>query len=127
MMAAMSPPPRALALLVPAAALLLAACSSSPDVPAAQSNVVASSSATPTVTVSFRYGSFEPSRVTIHTGETVQWQWQETPVPANVTFADFSSPTMESGTWSHTFSETGTYQYRDTLRQGADGTVVVVP
>jgi plastocyanin len=108
--------------------LALAACSSAPNVPAGQA-AVATSSAHPSAVVGFQYGSFEPSRVTIHAGQTVEWRWGDKPtaIPANVTFADAASPTQVSGTWQRTFSTPGTYAYRDTLSPVAAGSVTVLP
>jgi plastocyanin len=127
MMTAMSPRRTALSLLAPMAALALAACGSGGDVPLSAGRPVPSSSAPPAVVVTLRYDSIEPSHVTITAGQTVEWRWQEAPIPANVTFADFASPTMVSGTWSHTFAVPGTYAYQDTLNQQATGVVIVLP
>jgi plastocyanin len=122
-------PSRRLALLalVPVAGAVLVACGSGGNVPLNAGDVVPSSSAAPSVVVLLRYASLEPSRVTIHVGQTVQWRWEQAPFPGNVTFATFASPTMTSGTWSHTFSQPGTYPYRNSLRQEATGVVVVQP
>jgi plastocyanin len=109
--------------------LAMAACSSAPNVPAGQSPAVATSSAHPSVVVGFQFDSFEPSRVTIHAGQTVEWTWGDKPtaIPANVTFAGVASPTQVSGTWFRTFSAPGTYTYRDTLSPVANGSVTVLP
>lgn len=117
----------ALALLAPVAALTLAACGGGNALPVQAGRATPSSSATPSTVVTLRYDSLEPSQVTIRAGQTVEWSWQEAPIAANVTFARFSSPTMVSGTWSHTFSTPGTFPYRDTLDQTANGVVTVVP
>jgi plastocyanin len=79
------------------------------------------------VIVHFEYDNFEPSHITIHAGQTVQWQWSTPQLPGNVTFEGFASPTQQTGAWAHTFSSPGTYAYRDTLRQVATGSVTVVP
>jgi len=86
-----------------------------------------SSSGTAAAVVLLRYDSVEPSRVTIHAGQTVKWQWQDSQFPSNVTFDTFGSPTMDSGSWSHTFNDPGTYPYRDSLRVEATGVIVVEP
>lgn len=45
----------------------------------------------------------------------------------NVVFgADDSSPTRADGTWSRTFDQAGTYDYRCTLHMGMRGRVEVV-
>ena len=109
--------------------LALAACSSAPNVPVQQAGEVASATAHPAAVVLFQFDSFEPSRVTIHAGQTVEWTWGDKPtaIPANVTFDDGASPTQIAGTWYRTFSVPGTYTYRDTLSPLASGSVTVLP
>lgn len=130
MMTAMSKRAAALSIGIAAGCgLALAACSSAPNVPAGQASVVATSSAHPSAEVVFQFGSWAPSRVTIHAGQTVEWRWGDKPtaVPANVTFDDAASPTQVSGTWQRTFPTPGTYPYRDTLSPVASGSVTVLP
>jgi plastocyanin len=112
-------------LLAPTAALALSACSASPGLPVG-SGSPSGSAASPSAVVLLRYDSFEPSRVTIHAGQTVRWVWQQT-FAADIAFKGFASATMANGSWSHTFSVPGTYHYSDPLRQEATGVVVVLP
>ncbi|HMK62691.1 MAG TPA: hypothetical protein VK386_03645 [Acidimicrobiales bacterium] len=118
--------PLALVLLAPLAALVLAACDTPDNLPLSSGpSASPASSAAPAVVVELQYDSIEPARVTIRVGQTVQWQWMEAPEAANVVFTGFSSPTMVNGTWSHTFSEAGTYSYRDSLSPIATGVITV--
>ncbi len=127
MMTRMPSRPLALLVLAPVAGVALAACSSGGDLPVNTGAVQPSGSGTPAAVVLLRYDSVEPSRVTIHAGQTVEWRWQDPQFPSNVTFDSFASPTMDSGTWSYTFNVPGTYNYRDSLRAEATGVVVVEP
>ena len=108
--------------------LVAAACGTGTNLPV---NVGATQSANepaPAAVVLLRYYSFEPSRLTIHAGQTVEWKFDDrTGIPGNVTFDGFASPTQQSGTWSHTFTDPGTYRYRNSLRAEATGVVVVLP
>jgi plastocyanin len=86
--------------------------------------------------------TFEPSSVTIHVGDTVEWQWQSSGhtvtsgsactadnafcSPADATCA--TTPTSDSGsTYSHTFTQTGSFPFfcRPHCSMGMTGTVVV--
>jgi plastocyanin len=110
------------------AAVVLAACSSGPGLPVSSGlGSTPSSPARPSAVVLLRYDSFEPAHVTIHAGQAVQWQWQESPIAGNVTFAHFASPTQVSGSWSRQFSVPGTYPFQDTLSTEATGVVTVLP
>ena len=111
------------------AAVVLAACSSSPGLPLNSGlGSTPSSRARPSAVILLRYGSFEPAHVTIHAGQAVEWQWQESPIVGNVTFADYASPTQVSGMWSRQFPLPGTYPYKDTLGAAdATGVVTVLP
>jgi plastocyanin len=100
-------------LLAPATALGLAACGMPANLPLGSTSSSGAPSA-PSAVVHLLYDSIEPGRVTITAGQTVEWKWQEISA-ANITFAQFHSPTMDSGSGSHTFSVPGTYPYRDTL------------
>lgn len=126
MIAAMPYRPLALLVLAPVAGAVLAACSSGGDLPV---NTGASqpSAGRPAAVVLLQYDSVEPSRVTIHAGQSVKWLWEEAQFPSNVTFDTFASPTQDSGSWSHTFSNPGTYPYRDSLRLEATGVIIVQP
>ena len=119
--------PRALLLIVAAAPAGVALAACSPDNLPISSGTGASPATNPAAVVVLDYDSLEPSHVTIHSGQTIEWKWEEAPFPANVTFSGFASATMENGTYFHTFSTPGTFQYRDTLGQDAAGVVTVTP
>jgi plastocyanin len=70
--------------------------------------------------------SFVPTSVTIRAGQTVEWRWDDSSVPQNVTFAaGFHSATQTSGTYSHTFETPGVYPYSSTIHFGTSGEVIV--
>ena len=103
-----------------------AACSSGGDVPV-NTGATQSGASAPDAVVLLQYQAFEPSHITVHVGQTVQWKFEQPGVPGNVAFDGFASPTQESGTWSYTFTVPGTYAYHDSLRAEATGVVVVEP
>ena len=67
---------------------------------------------------------FSPAEITIVEGQAVNWQWATG--SRDVTFADgpSSGPKPLGGFYTRTFTEAGTYAYRDT-RSGSTGTVTV--
>lgn len=70
--------------------------------------------------------AFLPGDVDVSVGDTVAWTFQDGHVPHNVTFEDGkSSQTQDTGSWSRTFDEAGTYDYRCTLHKQMHGTVTV--
>ena len=70
--------------------------------------------------------SFVPTSVTIRAGQTVQWRWDDSSLPQNVTFAaGFHSATQQSGTYSHTFETPGVYPYTSTIHLNINGEVIV--
>jgi plastocyanin len=71
--------------------------------------------------------AFNPSTVTIRAGQQVVWKFEDGGVPHNVTGTDFTSAIMGSGSYAHTFSAPGTYQYQCTIHSGMTGQVVVTP
>ena len=124
-----------LRVLVPLIALGLgaAACSGGHNVPVNSKGFGsdASYTAMPAAVVTLKYSSFEPFRVTVRSGETVQWSWQDYGISHNVRLLSpqgdvlAQSPTMGSGTWSYTFSSPGTYPYLSTIDAKMVGTIVV--
>src|SRR5262245_13526904 len=54
---------------------------------------------------------FSPEDVDVPVGGTVAWAFDDGPVPHNVTFEDGgpSSDTQDSGSWSRSFDDAGTY------------------
>lgn len=70
--------------------------------------------------------SFVPTTVTIQAGQTVEWRWDDSSLPQNVTFAaGFHSATQTSGTYSHTFETPGVYPYTSTIHFNTNGEVIV--
>jgi len=71
--------------------------------------------------------NFSPTSVTIVPTGTVTWSWTGGGygTPHNVTFTDADSGDMTSGSYSRTFANAGTYNYRCTNHIGMTGSVVV--
>ena len=64
----------------------------------------------PAATVALRPVTFEPAKVTVQAGETVQWKWGGG-VQHDVEGEGFKSKVQSKGTFSHTFDEPGTYDF----------------
>ncbi len=77
----------------------------------------------PTIVVSDM--SFTSDRLTVEAGTTVTWVFQDD-MPHNVVGDGFASEIMQSGTFTYTFTDPGTYPYVCTLHPNMTGTVVVV-
>jgi len=84
-----------------------------------------------TVTVDAQDFAFSPPTINVTAGDTVQWSFAGAS-QHNVTAVDgsFSSASMSTGSFSHTFSAPGTYAYFCTFHGnaqggGMSGTVVV--
>ncbi len=74
--------------------------------------------------VTLRALSFDPDAIDVKAGETVTWVWAER-IAHNVTFPSFHSKTVSSGTYKHTFTTPGTFQYKCTIHPTMNGKVVV--
>ncbi|HEY8756702.1 MAG TPA: plastocyanin/azurin family copper-binding protein [Candidatus Dormibacteraeota bacterium] len=75
---------------------------------------------------------FAPGKVTVSTGEIIQWTVAQDSVPHNVTFDSDSTlnsaPTLGPGeNWEVKFTVPGTYAYHCTIHSGMDGQVTVTP
>ena len=69
--------------------------------------------------------SFYPAEVIIAKGGTVTWKQQDS-TEHTVTGAGFDSGKLTQGqTFSHTFNEVGTYEYRCTVHPSMKGKVIV--
>lgn len=79
------------------------------------------------VTVADR--SYSPSEITVSVGETVTWVFDDGGMAHDVVADDraFRSPLMVSSTFTHTFTEPGTYSYHCTPHPDMIGSVIVVP
>lgn len=75
-------------------------------------------------TVELQPVSFAPAKVTIEAGETVRWTWKGG-VQHDVAGDGFKSKVMSKGTFSHTFEEPGTYDYKCNVHPTMKGTVTV--
>ena len=67
---------------------------------------------------------FEPATLRVKVGQEVTWSW-EGDNPHDVTFDDFASTVQTSGRFTHTFDETGTFDYVCTVHSGMRGTIEV--
>jgi plastocyanin len=73
--------------------------------------------------------AFQPADIEVVVGATVDWT-NEDPFAHTVTARDgaFDSGTMDDGeTFSHTFSEPGTFEYVCAIHPSMTGTVTVTP
>lgn len=79
------------------------------------------------VTVADR--AYSPSEITVSVGETVTWVFDDGGMAHDVVADDraFRSPLMVANSFSHTFTEVGTYSYHCTPHPDMVGTVTVVP
>ena len=114
-----------LSVAVLALTLFLAACVG--DIPSTPPDDVETTpppvSESPTVTISDM--QFTPSHVTIETGDTVTWVWDDGDMPHDVSGDGFRSEVQTDGTFSHTFDEPGDFPYVCNLHSGMKGTVTV--
>jgi plastocyanin len=78
-----------------------------------------------TTTVTLKNISFIKSTVHIHKGDKVTWVWKDPTVPHNVTFRTRHSTTKQTGTYTITFHQAGTFNYHCTIHPGMDGKVIV--
>lgn len=115
----------ALALLTLAAAVLaLSACSADttadrPSTPTAITDI-------PDDTVVIADMAFDPPQLVVAPGTTVTWTWDDGTIPHDVTFDDGpASPLQDTGTWTRTFDQPGTYPYLCSIHPQMTGTVVV--
>ena len=115
------------AVVVALTGLVTAACGGGNNLPVSSDSAPSASGVSAAVVVDLQFDSIAPAQVTIRAGQTVEWKFLESPIPGNVTFASFASPSMESGTYFHTFTTPGSYSYRDTLSSIATGVIDVLP
>jgi plastocyanin len=74
--------------------------------------------------VEVKDNQFSPKKITIAPGDTVTWTFKGSSAH-NVTFDDFNSKLMKSGTFEHTFDSAGSFSYLCTVHTGMTGTVEV--
>jgi plastocyanin len=97
--------------------LLLAGCGDGGESSASAQPVATS-------TISIQDNAFEPAAAEVAVGETVTWNWEGSS-DHNVVGDGFQSDTQNSGNFTHTFDEPGTYEYQCTLHGGMNGRVIV--
>ena len=76
-------------------------------------------------TVTLSDSRFTPADITVETGAEVTWIWDDGSRSHNVVGDGFVSDIQTEGTFTHTFTEAGTYPYLCTLHRGMEGTVTV--
>jgi plastocyanin len=112
------------AFVVLIAAVLAGGCGSSgsgdaPSQPAAKTPK-------PDVTVLMKGEKFSPKRITIHSGQTVEWIDKDLNDHSVVSSTGLASPDFAQGeTWTHTFTRRGVLRYYDRLNPKMKGTVVI--
>lgn len=67
---------------------------------------------------------FLPKSATIKVGDTVTWTFKGSSAH-NITFDDFNSKLMKTGTYTHTFAKAGSFEYHCTIHTGMKGTIEV--
>lgn len=71
--------------------------------------------------------AFNPSTITIKKGESINWTNEDGPAHT-ATGAGFDSKILATGkSYSHTFNDAGTFDYRCTIHPSMKGQVVVLP
>jgi plastocyanin len=77
----------------------------------------------PTVTI--KDMAYTPATLTVGVGATVTWVWQDGTIAHDVKGDGFKSKVMAEGTFSHRFTQPGTYKYLCTLHPNMTGTIEV--
>jgi len=75
-------------------------------------------------TVTLIDSRFTPADISVEAGTEVTWIWDDGK-SHNVVGEGFASDSQTRGTFTHTFTEPGTYEYVCTLHRGMEGTVTV--
>ncbi|MEV0706344.1 cupredoxin domain-containing protein [Nocardia aurea] len=81
----------------------------------------------PAATIRVQNMSYSPASITIEKGQTVEWIFDDSGLPHDVVDDDgkFRSDLLTTGSFSHTFTEAGTFTYHCTPHTMMLGTVVV--
>ena len=69
--------------------------------------------------------AYEPVEITVQSGETVTWVWDDGGTAHDVVGEGFRSELITGGTFSHTFEDQGTYPYICSIHPNMVGTVIV--
>lgn len=75
--------------------------------------------------VVLRNTAFVPPTVSIAKGGSVTWRWEDGAVQHDVAGEGFKSEIKTSGTFSHTFNQSGSFNYICTVHPTMKGTVQV--
>ena len=113
----------AVALLAVTALLVLSGCSSKPAVVASAD--AASVDVAATITV--KDMTFTPATITVKPGQAVTWLFDDGVVEHDVVAADgsFVSELMTQGSYTHVFTEAGTFDYSCSPHPRMGGVVIV--
>jgi plastocyanin len=112
-----------IALVVCVLGVLVAACGGG-DSGSASNGTPTTKASAPGATVELKELKFNPDQVSIKKGQAVTWVWKES-VLHNVTGDGFKSENQSDGTFAHTFTKAGTFDYQCTLHSGMKGSVSV--
>ncbi|WP_137725421.1 plastocyanin/azurin family copper-binding protein [Prescottella subtropica] len=83
------------------------------------------------LTVTVKNMTYSPASLTVSVGDTVTWVFDDRGTPHDVVgLGDaksvLRSPLLQTGTWTYTFTQPGTYDYTCSLHPDMLGAVVVV-
>src|SRR5918994_5023466 len=98
-------------------AITVAACGSDRPQDTAQA---AARAAPGDAEIVLRDTQFQPGDITVETGTTMRWAWDDGSTKHNIVGDEFQSETKAGGTFNHTFTESGTYPYACTLHPGME-------
>jgi plastocyanin len=104
-------------------ALALSACSSSGATTTGDTRAEAGDPGGPTVTI--KDLAYTPATLTVPAGATVTWVWRDGAIAHDVKGDGFQSKVIAKGTFSHRFTQPGTYDYVCTLHPNMTGTIEV--
>jgi plastocyanin len=128
--------------IIIAAILLLVACApktsptpagtlppiSSSSGSGSEMSVPATQSSSGTIEIAIQNFAYSPATITITTGSTVEWTNKDS-ASHTVTAVDGSwgsDNLAQDDTYSHTFDQAGTYEYKCSFHASMKGTIVVV-
>jgi plastocyanin len=111
------------------AAVFVAACGSGPAPAGTSVPETQAAGASSEVPVSVSNFAFDPQSVTVKVGATVRWTNQDSARHTITSDAgDWDSGSLSQGqSYSHTFTQEGTFTYHCTVHPSMTGTVVVTP
>jgi plastocyanin len=104
-------------------AVALSACSSGAASESEAPPATADNNGGPTVTIQDL--AYSPATLTVGAGDTVTWVWRDGAIAHDVKGDGFQSKVQSEGTFSHRFTQRGTYDYLCTLHPNMTGTIEV--